>query len=431
MTNHQLSRRDFAKLLLSSTAGALLGVGVPSSRTYAATNRVVIIGGGFGGATAAKYLRKLDPSVAITLVEPKCQFYTCPISNWVIAGLKPMHAIAQNYNALRVRYGVNVVHATAVAIDALKNSVTLHSGKKLFYDRLIVSPGIDFRWNAIPGYSQKVAESVMPHGFQAGEQTLLLRKQLLAMPNGGTVIMCPPNNPHRCPAAPYERASLIAHYLKQHKPKSKVLILDCKEKFSKQELFLQGWERLYSGMIEWRAATAGGKVEAVNSAAMTVTTEFGDEKGDLINIMPPQQAGRIAFEAGLTDAAGWCPVHPITFESTLHPGIHIIGDACHAGDMPKSAFASSSQGKVASSAIAALLQGRVPVAPSLVSTCYSLLKPDYAISVANVFRLTIDGIVDVKGSGGVTPLDASVEHLQHEADFAWGWYENITRDTWG
>lgn len=429
--DHKLSRRDFSKLLLTCAAGSTFGMIAPSRTAFAASNHVVIIGGGFGGATAAKYLRKLDPSLSITLVEPKTVFQTCPVSNWVITGLKTMPDITQSYSALRNRYRVNVLTDTAVAIHPSAATVKLQSGKTLHYDRLIVSPGIDFRWEAINGYSKNVAEKSMPHAFEAGPQTLLLRQQLLALKDGSNVLICPPANPLRCPAAPYERASLIAMYLSKYKPNSKVIILDSKEKFSKQELFMQGWERLYPGKIEWRAATAGGKVEKVDAAAMTVTTEFGEEPGGIINVIPPQKAGRIAVEAGLTDASGWCPVHPVTFESTIHPGIHVIGDACIAGDMPKSGFAASSQGKVASVAIVSLFRGQVPVAPSLVSTCYSLVGTDYAISVAGVYKLAEGGIVDIKGSGGVTPMDADKNHLHQEATFAWGWYKNITQDIWG
>lgn len=431
LMNGKLSRRDFNKLLVSGVAGAAFGIAGFSKPLFAASSRVVIIGGGFGGAAAAKYLRKLDPSISVTLVEPKAIFHTCPISNWVIAGLKTLPDIAQSYSVLKSRYQVTVIADTAVAIDAPAGRVTLKSGKVLHYDRLIVSPGIDFKWDAIPGYSQAVAEKNMPHAFQAGSQTMLLHKQLIALKDGSNVLICPPANPLRCPAAPYERASLMAMYLKKYKPKSKIIILDDKEKFSKQELFMQGWERFYPGMIEWRAATAGGKVEKVDGAAMTVTTEFGDEPGGVINVIPPQKAGSIAFEAALTDATGWCPVHPTTFESTIHPGIHVIGDACIAGDMPKSGFAASSQGKVAAVAIASLLRGKVPVSPSLVSTCYSLIAPGYAISVAGVYNLSSSGIVDIKGAGGLTPMDANDDHLRQEAAFAWGWYKNITKDNWG
>ena len=429
--SHKLSRRDFNKLILSGVAASAFGILGTSNTAFASTKRVVVIGGGFGGAAAAKYLRKLDPSIAVTLVEPKAIYYTCPFSNWVLGGLKTMEDIAQTYSALKNKHQINIIADSAVAVDASKSTVKLKSGQVLNYDRLIVSPGIDFRWDTIPGYSESVANSKMPHAYQAGPQTILLHKQLLAMKNGGRVLICPPSNPFRCPPGPYERASLIAGYLKAQKPASKVIILDPKDKFSKQALFKKGWERLYPGMIDWRSGSTGGKVTAVNAAAMTVTTEFGVEKGDVINIIPPQKAGRIAVEAGLTDATGWCPINPVSFESTIHPGIHVIGDASIAGAMPKSGFAASSQGKVAAAAIVRLFQGKVPAAPSLVNTCYSLLRPGYAISVAGVYKLTAEGIVEIKEAGGVTPIDAGDDQLNEEATFAVGWYNNIVHDTWG
>jgi sulfide dehydrogenase [flavocytochrome c] flavoprotein chain len=429
--SNKLSRRDFNKLLLSGVAGSAFGVFGGARSAFAAKNRVVVIGGGFGGAAAAKYLKKLDPTLSVTLIEPKETFYTCPFSNWVLGGLKTMQDIGQTYTVLKSRYGIDVVLDSAVGIDAAKNAVTLKSGRVVKYDRLIVSPGIDFKWKAIEGYSQAVSETRMPHAYQAGAQTILLHKQLLAMPDGGRVVISAPGNPFRCPPGPYERASLIANYLKKNKPKSKIIILDAKEKFSKQALFKKGWEKLYPGMIEWRGSTTGGKITMVDAAAMTVTTDFGVEKGDVINIIAPQQAGKIAFDCGLTDASGWCPVNPITFESTMHPGIHVIGDACIAGAMPKSGFAASSHGKVAAASIIRLFQGKVPAPPSLVNTCYSLLAPGYGISVAGVYKLSAEGIIEIPGSGGLTPLDADDEKLAEEATFAQGWYNNIVQDIWG
>ncbi len=426
-----ITRRDFNKLLVSGIAGSTLGIFGGARSAFAAQNRVVVIGGGFGGASAAKYLKKLDPSLSVTLVEPKAAYITCPFSNWVLAGMKTMDEITQTYATLASRYGIEIVVDTAVAIEASRSTVTLKSGKVLNYDRLIVSPGIEFRWDAIPGYSQSVAETKMPHAYIAGPQTELLHSQLRSMKNGGTVLICPPAMPFRCPPGPYERASLIAYYLKEQKPRSKILILDPKDKFSKQALFLKGWDRLYPGMIEWRGAAAGGKVQSVDASEMTVTTELDVVKGDVINFIPPQTAGKIAVDSGLTNASGWCPINPVSFESTLHPGIHVIGDACVAGAMPKSGFAASSQGKVTAAAIIRLLRGQVPVSPSLVNTCYSLLAPAYGVSVAGVYRLSTEGIVEIPGSGGLTPIDATDDQLNQEAMFARGWYNNIVKDIWG
>ncbi len=429
--SQKFTRREFGKLFAAGAAGSALGAFSGVKPLFAQEKRVVVIGGGFGGASAAKYIRKLDKSIAVTLVEPASTFYTCPFSNWVMGGLKEMKDIAQTFDVLKSKYQVEVIHDTATEIDPANNSVKLQGGKTLAYDRLIVSPGIDFNYEAIEGYSEEAANNQMPHAYKAGPQTELITKQLKEMKAGENVLICPPGNPFRCPPGPYERASLIAHYLKKNKPGSKVIVLDAKEKFSKQGLFTKGWDKLYSDVIEWRAGSMGGKVMSVDPAAMTVETEFGSEKGGVVNIIPPQRAGKIAVDAGLTDASGWCPVNPITFESTIHPGIHVIGDACIAGKMPKSGFAASSQGKVTAAGVIRLMQGKVPAPPSLVNTCYSLVGPGYGISVAAVYKLTSDGIVGIKGAGGLTPMDADDDQLTEEATYARGWYNNITQDIWG
>ncbi len=426
-----ISRREFGKLFVAGLAGCVLGGFGAASPAYAATKRVVVVGGGFGGATAAKYLKKLDPSLSVTLVEPRQVYMTCPLSNWVLGGLKTLPELARSYSVLSGVYGIRVIADTVRSIDPVSSSVSLAGGAVLQYDRLVVAPGIEFRWDAIDGYSQAVAGAAMPHAYQAGAQTSLLRQQLLDMKDGGTVLICPPANPYRCPPGPYERASMIAWYLKEHKPKSKVIILDPKEKFSKQALFTKGWATLYPGMIEWRGSSTGGKVLRVDARSMRVETSQGELHGDVINIIPPQRAGRIADDAGLSDASGWCPVNPLTFESTRQPRIHVVGDSCIAGPMPKSGYAASSQGKVAASAIVRLLRGKDPVHPSLVNTCYSLIGPRYGISVAGVYRLAAEGIVEVPGSGGLSPVDATPDVLEQEAAFAEGWYANIVRDTWG
>ena len=427
----KITRRGFNKLILSGIAGSSLATFGGATPLFANQKKVVVVGGGFGGASAAKYIRKLDPSIAVTLIEPNSTFYTCPFSNWVMGGLKEMSDIAQTFDVLKNKYNVDVIHDTVTEIDPVNHSVTLQGGKEVKYDRLIVSPGIDFNYESVEGYSEEVADTKIPHAYKAGPQTELITRQLREMKDGDNVLICPPGNPFRCPPGPYERASLIAHFLKKNKPNSKIIILDDKEKFSKQGLFMKGWERLYGDIIEWRPGSMGGKVSAVDPAAMTVETEFGPEKGGVINIIPPQMAGKIARDAGLTDSSGWCPVNPITFESTIHPGVHVIGDACIAGAMPKSGFAASSQGKVTAAGIIRLMQGKVPAPPSLVNTCYSLVAPGYAISVAAVYKLTSDGIVSIKGAGGLTPMDADDDQLSEEATYARGWYKNISQDIWG
>jgi sulfide dehydrogenase [flavocytochrome c] flavoprotein subunit len=258
-----------------------------------------------------------------------------------------------------------------------------------------------------------------------------LRKQLEEMADGGNVIIVAPPNPFRCPPGPYERAAQIAQYLKANKPKSKVIILDAKDAFSKQPLFQAGWEKFYPGMIEWVSSANDGKVHKVDPKTLTVYTEFEEHKGAVVNVIPPQQAGAIAKKAGLTDDSGWCPVNQKTFESTLHKDVYVVGDACIAGDMPKSGYSANSQAKVCASAIVAALGGKEAPEPSYVNTCYSLIAPEYGISVAAVYRLEEGKIVSVKGSGGVSPAQASDAQRKLEAEYAHAWFKNVTTDIFG
>ena len=422
----KITRRDFIKL--TGAGAATLAFGYVTTARAANGPRVVVVGGGFGGATCAKYLRRADQNIQVTLIEPNTKFITCPFSNYVIGGMRKIESITQTYDALRTKHGVTVVHDTVTAIDAAGKKVTLKSGKTLPYDRLVVSPGIDFKWTAIAGYSEQAA-AIMPHAWKAGAQTTLLRKKLEAMKDGGLVVMVAPPNPFRCPPGPYERASIIAHYLKQHKPKSKVIILDSKDKFSKQGLFMAGWEKLYPGMIEWVSGGKGGEVVSVNTKTMVVEGKLDKYKAAVVNVIPPQTAGAIALKSGLADDKGWCPVDPKTFESRLYPGIHVIGDAAIAGALPKSGFAANSEAKITASAIAAMFRGEGVADASYVNTCYSLLSPNYGISVAGVYRVTDKGIVQIEG--GVSPKDATAGFREDEAKYATGWYASITADTWG
>src|SRR3990172_6110755 len=428
----KITRRDFLKIAGAASAAGALGYASTARAAEGGkgTARVVVIGGGFGGATCAKYLRRLDPGVAVTLVEPSAKFITCPFSNLVLGGLRTMDSITQTYGALKKKHGVNVMHDTVTSIDAAGKKLKLKSGKTLSYDRLVVSPGIDFKWDAVEGYSEKAAE-VMPHAWKAGPQTVLLQKKLKAMKNGGTFILVSPPNPFHCPPGPYERASMVAHYLKQHKPKSKVLILDAKDSFSKQGLFMEGWKKLYGDMIEGVPGAKGGIVKAVNTKTMTVEGELDKYKGEVVNVIPPQSAGQIALKAGLADDKGWCPVDPKTFESKMHPGIHVIGDSSIAGTLPKSGFSANSHAKITPAAILAMLKGETVADASYVNTCYSLIAPNYGISVAGVYRITEKGIADVPGAGGVSPKEASEVFREDEAKYAVGWYASITADVWG
>ena len=422
----KISRRTFNRML--GAAGATATLSAPAILS-AAKAKVVVVGGGFGGATAAKYLNRFDPGIEVTLVEPASKFVTCPFSNTVIGGLNKIDYITHGYGAMRNR-GVKVVHEMATVIDGARKQVKLAGGGSLDFDRCIVSPGIDFRWGALEGLEPGIVDK-MPHAWKAGPQTLLLRKQLEAMGDGGTFIIAPPVNPFRCPPGPGERISMVAHYFKQHKPRSKIVVLDPKKKFSKQGLFKEGWEKLYPGMIDYQNIDNDGVIRRVDANSMTLHTDFGEYKGDVVNLVPPQKAGKIAADSGLSDKTEWCPVDHRTFESKLIPGVHVVGDASIAAPMPKSGFAASTQAKACAAAVAAMLSGGTPGTPKFVNTCYSLVAPDYGISVAMVYGYKDGKIVKVKGSGGLSPSGADKYFREQEAHYADGWYRSISRDIWG
>jgi sulfide dehydrogenase [flavocytochrome c] flavoprotein chain len=421
-----LTRRQVLGLI----GGLPIAAGVVARAWTQTHARVVVVGGGFGGATCAKYIRRADSTIEVTLVEPRRQFITCPFSNAVIAGLRDMASVTFGYDGLRQRHGVRVVHASVTAIDPTAHRVTLNDGSELGYDRLVLSPGVELRWGEIEGYDAAASE-VFPHAWEAGAQTLLLGRQLEAMPDGGLVVIAAPAEPYRCPPGPYERASLIAHYLKIHKPRSKLLVLDAKNAFSKQELFRSAWERLYPGLIEWIPQSQGGRVVRIDAQTRTVSTDFDDYQPAVASIIPPQRAAVVARVAGLDDGTGWCPVRASSFESTVQAGIHILGDAAIANPMPKSAFSANNQAKTCAAAIVAMLRGGAVPAPALMNTCYSLVAPDYGIWIAAVYRVVDEKIIIVDGSSGVSQLDAPAETRALEAEYAKSWYGNITADTFG
>ena len=427
-----INRRQFIKL--ASAAGAISGLSLAGCAANAKSDgaRVVVIGGGSGGATAAKYIRVLDPSVQVTLIEPKQAYATCFMSNWVIGGLKDQQWITHSYAGWADKYGIDVIHEMAVQVDPEAKKVKTSGGKTVSYDRLVVAPGISFRYDAIEGYDEAAAQKC-PHAWQAGPQTALLRDQLEAMPNGGLYVLVAPPNPFRCPPGPYERVSLVANYFKSHKPKSKILILDSKEGFSKQGLFTAGWKQHYGydtddSLIEWRPKSADGLVRRVDAGKRIAYTEFDDIEADVLNVVPAQKAGLIAFSADLTDDSGWCPVDQITWESTRHPGIHVIGDAAIASPLPKSGYAANSQAKVCAAAVVAMLKGDEPPTPSWVNTCYSLVAPTHGISVAMVYDSKDGSVSKVEGSGGLTPMGGN---YAMEAIYAESWYKNIISDIYG
>jgi sulfide dehydrogenase [flavocytochrome c] flavoprotein chain len=423
MSAKRSSRREFLK---SAAAGAAM-LPLPAI-AQGARGRVVVVGGGFGGATCARFIKRIDSRITVTLVEANPTFVACPFSNGVITGLREIRAQEFGYDKFAGNQVVLQI-SPGTAVDPQGRTVTLGNGTQLPYDRLVLSPGIDIRWDGLPGYTEAAAER-MPHAWKAGEQTLLLRRQLEAMEDGGTVVISAPANPFRCPPGPYERASLIAYYLKTKKPKSKLIVLDAKDVFSKQRLFQNAWRTLYPN-LEWVSLSNGGKVTSVEVAEMTLVTDFGRHKADVANVIPPQKAARIAEMAGVADRTGWCPIDPATFESKLQPNVHVVGDASIAGAMPKSAFSANAQAKVCAAAVAKLIAGEKPDEPRLINTCYSLVAPDYGISIEGVYRPADGQIKEVEGSGGVSALDAPNSTRALEATFANAWFNTITTEVFG
>jgi len=417
-----MTRRDVARGIAVSAVAALP---CPSFAQGAA--RIVVIGGGFGGASCARALRKLDPKLQVSLIEPNQTFTACPFSNEVIVGMRELPAQQFNYDKIAAA-GVTVIPQAAVKVDPEKRMVTLADGNSLSYERLVLSPGIDLRFDALPGYDE-AASAKMPHAWKAGEQTLMLRRQLEAMEDGGTVVIAVPAAPLRCPPAPYERASLIAHYLKTRKPRSKVLILDAKDGFSQQRLFEAAWKELYPGMIERIALSQGGRVTSVDPATSTIITDFGNYVANVASVIPPQKAGRIAELAGAADNTGWCPIDPTNFASKLVPNIHVIGDACIAGQIPKAASAASAQGKACAAGIVAMLSGKAPESPRLSGACYNTVAPGYAFSLSGVYQPKDGQFVEAEGA--TSPVNAPRETRQREAERAENWFKTITVETFG
>jgi sulfide dehydrogenase [flavocytochrome c] flavoprotein chain len=416
------------QVLAAIAAGASTSVFSRPLLAQGAAPRVVVIGGGFAGATAARFLKRADPQLEVSLVEPNPVFAACPFSNEVIVGLRDMDTQLFGYARIAAE-GVAVVHQAATAVDGQARNVTLGDGTKLVYERLLIAPGSDLRFDALPGYNEAAVER-MPHAWKAGEQTLLLRRQLEAMADGGTVVMALPALPYRCPPASYERASLIAYYLKTHKPRSKLIVLDAKDTFSMQRLFEDAWKAFYPN-LEWVPVSLGGNPTGVDTAAMTVSSDFENYKAAVANIIPPQKAGRIADLAGVADRTGWCPVDPVTFESRLVPGIHVLGDAAIAGAVPKSAFSANAVAKICAAAVARLIRDEAPLAPKFVNTCYSLAAPDYGFSVAGVYQPANGQWLEVEGAGGISPVVAPPAFRSKEAKFANGWFNTITSEVFG
>ncbi|MDP2810258.1 MAG: NAD(P)/FAD-dependent oxidoreductase [Rhodocyclaceae bacterium] len=439
-------RRSFLKTV-SAAAGASV-LSIPQARAATAKARVVVVGGGFGGATAARYLRLLDPGIDVTLIERGTLYTSCPLSNEVISGARDFKTLQAGYGGLAKR-GVKVVHNEVTQIDPVKKTVTTADGKSFDYDALVVSPGVDFDYSTIQGLTPDISENRLPHAWKAGPQTLLLKKQLEAMPDGGRFIIAVPKGPFRCPPGPYERAAQVAMYCQHHgKKKAKILILDSNDSFSKKPLFEQAWKELYGygpgGMIEWVPGVNGGIVEGVDAGAMTCHTTFDQHKGDVINIIPAHRAGKIAMDAGLANFKGaWCAVKPENMESTAHKDIYVIGDSCVGGELatgnpfPKSAHMANSQAKVVVASLVAKFNGLPPPKPIYTNACYSVVAHDWGFSVVVLFRVENNQWVYVKEGSGISPVTFGTKekplpvpriYRKMEVEYADGWLRNILAD---
>ena len=411
-----MKRRDFLKV---SAALALAGCATPGGSKA----RVVVIGGGYGGATAAKYIRMWDPGIEVVMVERADVFTSCPISNLVLGGNRSMQDIRHGYDGLRKR-GVQVVRDEATAVDVAKKTVKLARGADLRYDRLVVSPAVDFLFDEVQGYA--ASQATVLHAWKAGKQTIALRQQLEAMKDGGVYVLSIPVAPYRCPPGPYERACQVAHYFKRAKPRSKIVLLDANpDVTSKGPLFKRAWEELYKGMIEYRG---NAKVIGVDGKSMTVRTDFDTVKGDVLNVVPPQRAGDIAQKAGLiTHNNRWCDVDWRTLESKAIREIHVLGDATlSASAMPKSGHMANAHAKVCAAAVIELLNGRAPNPnPVMTNTCYSFVSDKEVIHVASVHQYDAaqNTILPVKGAGGV-----SAARSEQEGAYGWSWARNIWAD---
>ncbi len=420
-----ITRRQFTSGVATTAIGALAAPAI----VRAADARVVVIGGGAAGATAAKYVaRDSKGAIAVTLIEPKARYVTCFYSNLYLAGYRTLESITHDYDRLRDRYGIALVTDSVADIDAEAKRVTLASGGTIDYDKLVVAPGIDLKFDAIEGYDEAAAE-IMPHAWKAGPQTELLRRQIESMERGGLFVLASPPNPYRCPPGPYERVCSIAHQLKQRNPSAKLLILDAKDSFSKQSLFQEAWDRYYSGMVEWVPAEFGGAVTAVDTDAMTVTAGGEAHRVAYANVIPAQTAGAIAHRGGLVGSSGWCPIVSTTMQSQYDENVYVVGDACEAGDMPKSAYSANSQAKVCAMAIRSELTGARLFPPRLRNTCWSTVAPEDSVKVGAHYEATEDGIVTI---GAFVSTDGEDEvtraRSRTEAD---AWYDGITADIFG
>jgi NADPH-dependent 2,4-dienoyl-CoA reductase/sulfur reductase-like enzyme len=427
MISTPFTRRN---MLLGSAAFIAAASPALSGGTQAITGahvRIVIVGGGFGGAAAARAARAMLPKADVTLLIDQPRFWMCPGSNSVIAGYTELSSVEVGYERLKA-LGVTVDLDPATGIDANAHSVTTASGRTLKYDKLILSPGVAFDYGPIDGISTETVDRV-PHAWKAGPQTALLRRQLQAMPDDGLFVMTMPPAPYRCPPAPAERACLIADYLKHNKPGARLLILDAKDEFPFQDLFSEAWNLLYPDIIEYRSIADDGVVREVDPDTLTAFTDFAEIKADVLNVIPPQTAGHIATDAGAADETGWCPVDIRTFASTRLDDVYVIGDAALADPLPKAGSTAASQAHVAIEAIAASLNGDPPPVPSWIANCYSLAAPDYGVRLGATYVYEDDHVV--RDSTNFSELGADAADRQTDADYTEAWLQQIKHEIWG
>jgi NADPH-dependent 2,4-dienoyl-CoA reductase/sulfur reductase-like enzyme len=390
--------------------------------------RVVVVGGGAGGATAARYIAKDSKGeIDVTLIEPSRTYYTCFFSNLYLGGFQELSDIAHSYGTLAADYGINVVHDWAIGVDRDAKTVSLAGGGSVPYDKLILSPGIDFVDGAVEGWDVS-AQNKMPHAYKAGSQTELLKAQIMAMPEGGTFAMVAPPNPYRCPPGPYERVSMVAHVLKANNPTAKIIVADPKPKFSKMALFQEGWANHYEGMVDWIGEDFGGGNVSVNPDAMTVTIDGEETKVDVCNVIPAMKAGRIVEMAGVTEG-NWAPVNAADMSSKADPDIYVLGDASQQGDMPKSGFSANSQAKVCANAVRGALTGSKVFPAKFSNTCWSLIDTDDGVKVGATYEATPEKIAKVDGFISQTGEDADLRKATYEESL--GWYAGITSDMFG
>ena len=421
----KLNRRGF----MGAVAGATAALSAPLARAAAhGKPKVVIVGGGAGGATAARYIAKDSKGeIDVTLIEPTRTYYTCFFSNLNLGGMRTMESLAHSYGTLAAEYGINVVHDWATGIDRDAKTVATAGGYSIPYDRLILSPGIDFIDGAVPGWDVS-SQNAMPHAYKAGSQTELLNAQIEAMPAGGTYAMVAPPNPFRCPPGPYERISMVAHKLKEINPTAKILIADPKPKFSKEGLFREAWANHYDGMIEWVGPDFGADKVEVDPGAMTLSIDGDVNNVDVCNVIPAMKAGAICEAAGITDG-NWAPVSGHTMQSRIDENIHVLGDSSAQGDMPKSGFSANSQAKVCAMAVRSALTGSSLFPAKFSNTCWSTVGTEDGIKVGATYEATDEKIAKVDGFISQTAEDAALRKATQEESV--GWYEGITADMFG